>query len=94
MERRRQRSRAQKARDEQARVPEPSPPGTAPQLTEPQAARKVNVNLQRSDKRGKRSTAQKRAASRHAFDPIPAARPVAGAFGLEPTARGRNKSRS
>jgi hypothetical protein len=89
----RSRSRPHTITDKPALVPGPPPPGAAPALTAKQAARKVSVNLQRSDKRGKRSTAQKRASSRHGFDAIPATRPAAGAFGKEPAPRGRRKAR-
>ena len=51
------------------------------------SATKASTNAQASDKRGKRSTAQKRASSRHDFGPIPATSPVAGAFGKEPSPR-------
>ena len=51
--------------------------------------KKASTNKQGSDKRGKRSTAQKRASSRHDFGPIPATSPVAGAFGKEPAPRRR-----
>jgi hypothetical protein len=64
--------------------------GAAPTLTTRQAAKRASENLQRADKRGKRSTAQKRASSRHDFDPIPATRPVSGAFGKEPSPRRRS----
>lgn len=37
--------------------------------------------MQSTQKRGKRSTAQKVASARHDFDPMPATSPVAGAFG-------------
>lgn len=57
----------------------------------PRAARKPSSGAQASDKRGKRSTAQKRASSRNDFDSMPATRPVAGAFGKEPSARRRAK---
>lgn len=66
--------------------------GAAPKLTSGQAPKRASVNLQAADKRGKRSTAQKRASSRHDFDPIPATRPVSGAFGKEPSPR-RRRSR-
>jgi hypothetical protein len=43
---------------------------------------------QQSDKRGKRSTAQKRDSSRHDFGPIPATSKVSGASGgNQPTGR-------
>lgn len=67
--------------------------GAAPKLTSRQAAKKASVNLQRADKPGKRSTAQKRASSRHDVDPIPATRPVSGAFGKAPSPR-RRRSRN
>jgi len=60
-------------------------PGAAPTLTETQATEKASVDLQGSDKRGKRSTAQKRASSRHDFGPMPATKAVPGAFGKEPS---------
>jgi hypothetical protein len=63
------------------------PTTAAPRLTAKQAAARASVNLQRSDKRGKRSTAQKRASSRHEFDPMPATNAVPGAFGKEPSRR-------
>jgi hypothetical protein len=53
-------------------------------------ARKVSA--QASGKRGMRSTAQKRASSRNDFESMPATRPVAGAYGREPSA-GRRKKR-
>lgn len=89
----RSRSRPHAITDKPALVPGPPPPGMAPELTAKQAARKASVNLQRSDKRGKRATAQKRASSRHGFDAIPATRPAAGAFGKEPAPRGDRKAR-
>ena len=55
--------------------------------------RKAGTNVQASDKRGKRSTAQKRASSRYDFGPIPATSPVAGAFGKEPSPRRRTPRR-
>jgi hypothetical protein len=55
----------------------------------PRAAPGATSGAQASDKRGKRSTAQKRASSRNDFDSMPATRPVAGAFGKEPSARRR-----
>lgn len=61
----------------------------APKRTSPQAAKRASVNLQGAVKRGKRSTAQKRASSRHDFGPIPATSPVRGAFGKEPSPRRR-----
>jgi hypothetical protein len=73
-------------------VPGPPPPGIAPELTAKQAARKASVSLQQSDKRGKRSTAQKRASSRYGFDATPATRPAAGAFGKEPAPRRGRKT--
>ncbi|MDQ3686248.1 MAG: hypothetical protein M3430_11715 [Acidobacteriota bacterium] len=39
------------------------------------------MSRQQSQKRGKRSDAQKMASSRHDFDPIPATSKVNGAFG-------------
>jgi hypothetical protein len=63
------------------------PRGAAPQLTATQATTRANVNLQGADKRGKRSTAQRRASSRPEFDPIPATNAVPGAFGKEPSPR-------
>jgi hypothetical protein len=63
------------------------PRGAAPQLNAKQATKRTSVNLQGADKRGKRSTAQKRASSRHEFDPMPATNAVAGAFGKEPSPR-------
>jgi hypothetical protein len=53
------------------------------------AAPGATSGAQASDKRGMRSTAQKRASSRNDFDSMPATRPVAGAFGKEPSARRR-----
>jgi hypothetical protein len=67
------------------------PMGAAPEMTAKQAATRASVDLQQgADKRGMRSTAQKRAAvsSRHEFDPMPETKAVAGAFGKEPTPRG------
>jgi len=61
--------------------------GAAPQLNAKQATKRTSVNLQGADKRGKRSTAQKRASSRHEFDPMPATNAVAGAFGKKPSPR-------
>jgi hypothetical protein len=63
--------------------------GAAPTLTSGQAPKRASVNLQAADKRGKRSTAQKRASSRPDLDPIPATRPVSAAFGKEPAPRRR-----
>lgn len=48
--------------------------------TEP-VAKNMDHNLQSSDKRGKRSMAQKRGGSRHGLNSTPATRPVAGAYG-------------
>jgi hypothetical protein len=90
-----------------ALIPGPPPRGAAPVRAAVRtakkgantAARKRNVakktstNKQGSDKRGKRSTAQKRASSRHDFGPIPATSPVAGAFGKEPSPRRRQPKR-
>ncbi len=61
----------------------------APQLNARQASKRASVNLQGADKRGKRSTAQKRASARHEFEPMPATKAVAGAFGKEPSPRWR-----
>jgi len=64
------------------------PTGAAPELTAKQATKRASLNLQQgADKRGMRSTAQKRAAvsSRHEFDPMPETKAVAGAFGKEPS---------
>ena len=85
-----------------ALIPGPPPRGAAPvravrtaKKGANTAARKRKVvkttstNKQASDKRGKRSTAQKRASTRHDFGPIPATSPVAGAFGKEPSPRRR-----
>jgi hypothetical protein len=44
-------------------------------------AKNMDQNLQGSDKRGKRSMAQKREGSRHGVNSTPATRPVAGAYG-------------
>ena len=60
-----------------------------PSQTARQAPKRASENLQGADKRGMRSTAQKRASSRHDFGPIPATGPVAGAFGKEPSPRRR-----
>jgi hypothetical protein len=65
------------------------PIGAAPKLNAKQATERANVNVQGADKRGKRSTAQKRASSRHEFDSMPATKAVAGAFGKEPSPRRR-----
>jgi len=54
-------------------------------LSAKQATERASVDLQGADKRGKRSTAQKRASSRHDFGPMPATKAVAGAFGKEPS---------
>jgi hypothetical protein len=62
---------------------------SAPKRATPRAAASATSGAQASDKRGKRSTAQKRASSRNDFDSMPATRPVAGAFGKEPSARRR-----
>lgn len=84
-----------------ALIPGPPPRGAAPVRAEVRTAKKgantaarkrkvvkkTSTNKQASDKRGKRSTAQKRASSRHDFGPIPATSPVAGAFGKEPSPR-------
>jgi hypothetical protein len=59
------------------------PTTAAPPLNAEQAATRASVNLQQADKRGKRSTGQKRASSRHEFDPMPATKAVPGAFGKE-----------
>jgi hypothetical protein len=88
----RSRSRPHAATEKPSLVPGPPPPDIAPELTAKQAARKASVSLQQSDKRGKRSTAQKRASSRHGFDAIPATRPAAGAFGKEPASRRGRKA--
>jgi hypothetical protein len=86
-----------------ALIPGPPPRGAAPVRAAVRTAKtgantsakkrnvvkKASTNKQGSDKRGKRSTAQKRASSRHDFGPIPATSPVAGAFGKEPSARRR-----
>jgi hypothetical protein len=69
------------------RVPVLRPAAAAPQLNAKQAAKQTSVNLQDADKRGKRSTAQKRPASRHEFAPMPATNAVAGAFGKKPSPR-------
>ncbi|MBP7778850.1 MAG: hypothetical protein KA371_17170 [Acidobacteria bacterium] len=61
------------------------PMGAVPTLTATQARKKASINLQAADKRGKRSTAQKRAASRNDFGAMPATGAVAGAFGKEPS---------
>lgn len=58
-----------------------------PQLTATQASKRARVNLQGADKRGKQSTARKRASSRHEFEPMPATKAVAGASGKEPSPR-------
>jgi len=60
-------------------------------LTAKQATERASVDLQGADKRGKRSTAQKRASSRHDFAPMPATKAVAGAFGKEPSPHRRPK---
>jgi len=62
-------------------------PDATPQLTATQAAKRARVNLQGGDKRGKQSTARKRASSRHEFEPMPATKAVAGASGKEPSPR-------
>lgn len=69
------------------RVPVLRPAGAAPQLPPKQATKKASVKAQGSDKRSKRSAAQKRASSRHGFDPMPATNAVPGAFGKEPSPR-------
>jgi len=72
------------------------PTGAAPALTAKQATKRASLNLQQgADKRGMRSTAQKRAAvsARHEFDPMPETKAVAGAFGKEPS-RTRSSVRS
>ena len=90
-----------------ALVPGPPPRGAAPvrpavraakkaanaAARKRNAAKKTSTSKQGSDKRGKRSTAQKRASSRHDFGPIPATSPVAGAFGKEPSPRRRQPKR-
>lgn len=63
-----------------------------PKLTSQQAAKRASVDLQGADKRGKRSTAQKRASSRHDFDQVPATSRVSGAVGKEPSS-GRHRPR-
>jgi hypothetical protein len=55
---------------------------------QPQLAKNMDENLQASDKRGKRSMAQKRAGSRHELNSTPTTRPVAGAFGKREDAVG------
>jgi hypothetical protein len=86
-----------------ALIPGPPPRGAAPVRAAVRTAKKgantaakkrnvvkkASTNTQGSDKRGKRSTAQKRASSRHDLGPIPATSPVAGAFGKEPSPRRR-----
>jgi hypothetical protein len=62
-------------------------PPPSPTLTTAQATKKAGINLQTADKRGKRSTAQKRASSRNAFGTMPATAAVAGAFGKQPSPR-------
>lgn len=61
----------------------------SPTLTTAQAAKEAGISLQSADKRGKRSTAQKRAASRKAFGAMPANASVSGAFGKQPSPRHR-----
>jgi hypothetical protein len=81
------------ARKTQAKSPKAGPRAAlrptsgAPRLNAKQATKQASVNLQGADKRGKRSTAQKRASARHEFDPMPATKAVAGAFGKEPSPR-------
>ena len=45
------------------------------------------MSEQQSQKRGVRSEAQKTATARHAYEPIPPANPVSGAFGEQQTER-------
>jgi hypothetical protein len=63
------------------------PAGVAPQRKGRQAATRASANVHGADKRGKRSTTQKRASSHHEFDLMPAANPVPGAFGKRPSPR-------
>ena len=63
----------------------PSGAGAARKRT----ARKATANQQGAGKRGKRSTAQERAPSRHDFEPVSATSPVAAAIDKEPSSRGR-----
>ena len=62
------------------RVPVLRPAGAAPQLPPKQATKKASVKLQGSDKRSKRSAAQKRATSRDHVGALPATGAV-GVFG-------------
>ena len=63
------------------RVPVLRPAGAAPQLPPKQATKKASVKLQGSDKRGKRSAAQKRATSRDDVGALPVTGAVVGVFG-------------
>lgn len=65
------------------------PTGIVPTLTATQARQKASINLQAADKRGKRSTAQKRATSGNDIGAMPATRAAARAFGKEPSSRRR-----
>ena len=90
-------------RERPALIPGPPPPGAAPLRTtrktantaakKESAAKRTSTSKQGSDKRGTRSTAQKRASSRYDFDPIPATSPVGGASGKAPSARRRKPPR-
>ena len=63
----------------------------AKRRTAASSAQRGPANVQASDKRGKRSTAQKRGASRNDFESMPATRPVAGAHGKTPSAKRRGE---
>ena len=49
------------------------------------------TNQQTSQKTGKRSDSQKRQNTRYGTEAMPATRPIAGAFGREPTQRNRRE---
>ena len=85
-------------RERPALIPGPPPRGAAPVRRAKKATHSRKEEGRRqggehehqaSDKRGNRSTAQKRASLRHGFSPIPATSRVAGAFGKEPSPRRR-----
>ena len=63
------------------RVPVLRPAGAAPQLPPKQATKKASLKLQGSDKRSKRSAAQKRATSRDHAGALPATGAIVGVFG-------------
>jgi len=71
----------ERKRGHNPRVPVLRPAGAAPQLPPKQATKKASVKLQRSNKRSKRSAAQKRATSRDDVGALPVTGAVVGVFG-------------